>query len=121
MRLEGLDTASFLDNTDSNREDTQRGDVTIGSQTDKAYLDTESMIDLLDSHMRRRIRLRKDNSRTTVVWNPWHEGAAGLRDLGNGEWRQFLCVEASNILGAAVNLAPGKEHRMTAVLSVETF
>ena len=53
--------------------------------------------------------------------NPWHEGAAGLRDLGNGEWTQFLCVEASNILGAAVNLAPGKEHRMTAVLSVEKF
>jgi glucose-6-phosphate 1-epimerase len=121
VRLQGLDTASFLDNTDSNREDTQRGDVTIGSQTDKAYLDTESTIDLLDSHMRRRIRLRKDNSRTTVVWNPWHEGAAGLRDLGNGEWTQFLCVEASNILDAAVNLAPGKEHRMTAVLSVEKF
>ena len=121
VRLQGLDTTCFLDNTDSNREDTQRGDVTIGSQTDKAYLDTESTIDLLDAHIRRRIRLRKDNSRTTVVWNPWHEGAERLKDLGNGEWMRFLCVEASNILGAAVNLAPGKEHRMTAVLSVEKF
>jgi glucose-6-phosphate 1-epimerase len=84
-------------------------------------MDTESTIDLLDSHMWRRIRLRKDNSRTPVVWNPWHEGAAGLRDLSNGEWTLFLCVEASNILGSAVNLAPGKEHKMTAVLSVEKF
>ena len=48
-------------------------------------------------------------------------GFAGLRDLGNGEWTEFLCVEASNILGAAVNLAPGKEHKMTAVLSAEKF
>jgi glucose-6-phosphate 1-epimerase len=69
--------------------------------------------------MRRRIRLTKANSRTTVVWNPWRGGAAGLQDLGDGEWKQFVCVEASNILDAAVNLAPGRQHTMTAVLSVE--
>jgi hypothetical protein len=40
---------------------------------------------------------------------PSYQGFAGLPDLGNGECTQFLCVEASNILDAAVNLAPGKE------------
>jgi hypothetical protein len=30
----------------------------------------------------------------------------------------MACVEASNILGAAVELAPGEEHAMTAVISV---
>jgi glucose-6-phosphate 1-epimerase len=55
------------------------------------------------------------------VWNPWNEGAARLKDLGDGEWRQFLCVEASNILDAAINLAPGQEHRMAAVLTIERF
>jgi glucose-6-phosphate 1-epimerase len=118
VRVQGLDTVRFLDNTDSNKEKTQLGDVAIASQTDNAYLETKNAIDLLDREMRRRIRLKKDNSLTTVVWNPWREGAAGLRDLGDGEWMQFLCVEASNILGAAVNLAPGQEHKMTAVLSV---
>jgi D-hexose-6-phosphate mutarotase len=96
-----------------------RGDVVIASQTDNAYLDTRGTIDLSDADMRRRIRLTKANSRTTVVWNPWHEEAAGLRDLGEGEWKQFVCVEASNILDAAINLAPGQQHRMAAVLSVE--
>jgi glucose-6-phosphate 1-epimerase len=67
--------------------------------------------------MPRRIRLTRANS--TVVWSPWHEGTAGLRDLGEGEWKQFVCVEASNILDAAINLAPGQQHRMTVVLSVE--
>jgi glucose-6-phosphate 1-epimerase len=52
------------------------------------------------------------------VWNPWREGATNLRDLGDGEWKEFLCVEASNILGDAVSLAPRQEHKMTAVLSV---
>ena len=118
VRLQGLDSVHFLDNTDSNQEKTQHGDVAIVSQTDNAYLNTGDAVDLLDPGMRRRIRLQKTNSSTTVVWNPWREAAKGMRDLGDGEWSQFFCVEASNILDAAVNLAPGQEHRMSAVLSV---
>jgi glucose-6-phosphate 1-epimerase len=119
VRLQGLDSVRFLDNTASNKEKLQRGDVMIDSQTDNAYMDTRSSVDLSDADLRRRIRLTKSNSVTTVVWNPWREAAAGLRDLGDGEWRQFLCVEASNIRDAAIHLAPGQQHKMTAVLSVE--
>jgi glucose-6-phosphate 1-epimerase len=118
VRLQGLDGTSFLDNTDSNSEKMQVGDVTIASQTDNAFTNTQHTVDLLDPKMRRRIRLQKVNSSTTVVWNPWQEGASALRDLGEGEWKQFLCVEASNIIGAAVRLAPGQEHTMRALLSV---
>jgi len=118
VHLQGLDTVRFLDNTDSNKEKAQMGEVAIASQTDSAYMNTGCAVELLDPEMHRRIRLHKENSLTTVVWNPWREGAAGLKDLGDGEWKQFLCVEASNILGSAVNLDPGQEHKMIAVLSV---
>jgi glucose-6-phosphate 1-epimerase len=118
VRLQGLDETHFLDNTDSNKEKTQLGDVTIASQTDNAFINTQNAVDLLDPKMRRRIRLQKAKSSTTVVWNPWQEGAAGLRDLGEGECKQFLCVEASNIIGGAVTLGPGQGHTMSAVLSV---
>jgi glucose-6-phosphate 1-epimerase len=118
VRLQGLDGTRFLDNTDSNKEKAQLGDLTIASQTDNAFINTQNAVDLLDSKMRRRIRLQKANSSTTVVWNPWQEGASRLRDLGEGEWKQFLCVEASNIMGTTVTLAPGQEHTMSAVLSV---
>jgi glucose-6-phosphate 1-epimerase len=117
-RLQGLDNVSYLDNTESNKEKTQRGDILIASPTDRAYCNTQNEVDLLDPNLKRRIRLRKEHSVSTVVWNPWSEGAARLQDLGEGEWRQFLCVEASNILDAAINLAPGQEHRMAAVLAV---
>jgi len=118
VRLHGLDAIRFLDNTDSNREKVQHGDMAIVSQTDNAYVDTQGPVDLVDPDMRRRIQLKKMNSLTTVVWNPWREGAGALHDLGDGEWTKFACVEASNILGAAVKLAPGQEHRMTAVIGV---
>jgi glucose-6-phosphate 1-epimerase len=87
-------------------------------QTDNAYLDTRAELDLVDPVLGRRIRTEKKNSITTVVWNPWESGAKALSDLGDDEWRQMACVEASNILGAAVVLAPGEEHGMAAVISV---
>jgi glucose-6-phosphate 1-epimerase len=118
VRLQGLDAVHFLDNTKANQEKMQIGDVSIASQTDSAYMNTGNAVDLLDPVMQRHIRLTKDNSLTTVVWNPWREGAAGLKDLGDGEWKQFLCVEASNILGDSINLDPGQEYKVTAVLSV---
>ena len=118
-RVQGLDGVSYLDNTDSNKEKTQRGDVIVAAQTDSAYRNTQNEVALLDPKRKRRIRLQKEHSLSTVVWNPWSEGATRLQDLGEGEWRQFLCVEASNILDAAINLAPGQEHRVAAVLTVE--
>jgi glucose-6-phosphate 1-epimerase len=117
VRLQGLDAVQFLDNTDSNRAKIQHGDVTIASETDNAFIATQNDVDLIDPKLRRHIRLKKANSLTTVVWSPWREGAARLGDLGDGEWTQFLCVEASNILDASVTLAPGEKHKMTAVLS----
>jgi glucose-6-phosphate 1-epimerase len=117
--LQGLDTVSYLDNMESNKEKTQSGDVTIVSQTDSAYRNTQNAVDLVDLDKKRRIRLRKERSLNTVVWNPWSDGTARLQDLGDGEWRQFLCVEASNILDAAVSLAPGQAHTMGAIITVD--
>jgi glucose-6-phosphate 1-epimerase len=73
---------------------------------------------LIDPALHRSLRTEKENSATTVVWNPWRRGAASLADLGDEEWRQMTCVEASNILGAAVSIEPGQEHTMRATISV---
>jgi glucose-6-phosphate 1-epimerase len=116
--LQGLDSVHFLDNTNSNKEKVQNGEMRFASTTDSAFLATQNEVVLNDPELRRRIRLEKANSLTTVVWNPWREGAAQLKDLGDGQWEQFLCVEASNILAASVTLAPEEEHKMTAILSV---
>jgi glucose-6-phosphate 1-epimerase len=118
VRVRGLDQAKYLDNTDENREKTQIGDVVIGAATDNAYLNTLASLELFDSSLNRTIRTEKINSATTVVWNPWQQGAEALADLGNDEWEQMTCVEACNILNGAVTLLPGETHTMVATLSV---
>jgi glucose-6-phosphate 1-epimerase len=118
VRVRGLDQVAYLDNTDDNREKVQHGDVVFAAPIDNAYIDTSSAVELIDPAERRIIRTEKQNSATTVVWNPWCRGAASLPDLGDNEWQQMACVEASNILSAAVSLAPGQHHTMRATLSI---
>jgi len=119
VRLRGLDGVSYLDNAESNRQKTQRGDVLMTKKTDNAYLNTQLALEVLDPELHRRIRIAKENSFTTVVWNPWGEGAKSLPDLGDDEWRQMACAEPSNVLGFAVDLAPGRQHTMSATIRVE--
>jgi glucose-6-phosphate 1-epimerase len=123
VRIRGLDQVTYLDNVDENRKKTHSGDVILTGKTDNAYLDVRGAAELIDpAHLdpahRRILRTEKGNSATTVVWNPWQEGAASLSDLGDDEWRQFACVEASNILSSAISLASGQEYGMQAILSV---
>ena len=116
--ITGLDGVTYLDNTDGNQEKVQEGDVLFTRQTDRAYLDTTHAIEILDPVLRRRIRVSKENSRSTVVWNPWSTGAATLPDLGNEEWHSMVCVEASNMRACGVDLAAGAQHTMKTTVTV---
>jgi D-hexose-6-phosphate mutarotase len=90
----------------------------IVSETDRVYLNTTHTVELDDDALVRRIRVAKENSLTTVVWNPWTEKAKALADFGNSEWKQMICIETSNVADFAVDLAPGQQHKMKAVVSV---
>lgn len=117
-QLLGLDRVQYLDKTDSNRQKTQYGEIVISSETDRIYLDTTGPMVLADPAMRRATQVRKENSRTTVVWNPWADKARGMSDLGDDEWARMFCVESSNVADFAVDLAPGQQHTMRALVSV---
>ena len=112
--VEGLDGSTFFNNTENNRESFQQGPVRFTWQTDNAYLPATGDAAVLDPVLGRRLSLRKQGSGSIVVWNPWQDGAASLADLGDDEWQEMLCVEASNIRAAAVMLAPGEQHSMVA-------
>jgi D-hexose-6-phosphate mutarotase len=112
--VQGLNAIHYVDKTDSNRKKTQQGPIPITSETDRVYLNTQGPLALEDQALRRRIEVARENSFTTVVWNPWVEKAGALSDFGAAEWKQMLCIEASNVSDFAVQLKPGREHRMKA-------
>jgi len=118
MRLQGLNTVHYLDKTDSNREKIQDGALVIVSETDRIYLKTQHEVEVEDDALHRRLRVAKENSLTTVVWNPWVQKARAMSDLGDAEWMQMVCVETSNVSSFAVDLSPGQRHKMNAIIRV---
>ena len=116
--VRGLDATRYLDKTDSFKEKTQSGDVKFSGETDRVYLGTTNTLQLSDAAGKRGIRVVKQNSRTTVVWNPWVEKSAALKDLGANEWKNFVCIETTNVGPFAVKLEPGQSHTMAMIVSV---
>jgi glucose-6-phosphate 1-epimerase len=115
------DALHYIDKTDSHRIKTQLGDIMTSSETDSVYLDTRDEIRLEDPLLQRHVCITKENSSTTVVWNPWAQKAHSMPDLGADEWRQMICVEPSNMAGSAVDLAPGQQHSMKTLVRVVDF
>jgi glucose-6-phosphate 1-epimerase len=118
VRVRGLDGTHYLDKTEGNREKSQQGDIAIAKETDSVYLDTPGAVELEDPVLRRRIRVSKQNSLATVVWNPWIEKAKAMSDLCDDEWRQMICIETCNVGKHAITLAPGGRHSMRSILVV---
>jgi glucose-6-phosphate 1-epimerase len=120
-RTQAPDAFHYYDKTDVHTQKTQLGEIVITSETDRVYLDTRDPIEVEDPVLQRRIRVSKENSLNTVVWNPWEQKAASISDLAKDEWTQMLCIEPSNVLSFAVELAPGQQHTMKAVARVVEF
>lgn len=118
-RVSGLDEVHYFDKTDGYREKIQQGAVVISAETDRVYLHTPTPVELLDATLRRRIVIEKEDSLTTVIWNPWTEKAKKMSDLAVDEWTRMLCIETSNVLDYAVEVGPGEQHRMNAIISVQ--
>jgi len=118
VRIRGLDGIHYLDKTDGNREKVQKGELTIGAETDSVYLDTPHTAELIDAALGHRIEVSKENSLATVVWNPWTAKAKAMSDLGDDEWKQMVCVETCNVAKHAVDLPPGQKHTMKAIIQV---
>jgi glucose-6-phosphate 1-epimerase len=118
-RVAGLGGASYLDNTDGNREKKQAGEVRVEQATDRAYVNNETALLLIDPVLERRIHIRKENSRTTVIWNPGKEAAEKMSDMGADEWKKMLCVEGANVLGNAIKLRAGEKHTTAVTMTVE--
>lgn len=117
----GLAGCTYVDKVDGSTRKVQEGAIAIGSEVDRVYVDTEADCAIEDASLGRRIRIRKSGSRSTVVWNPWSAKAEKMGDFGPDGHLGMVCVESGNALENVVNLAPGAEHVMNCVVSVEAL
>lgn len=59
----------------------------------------------------------RENSTSCVLWNPWIEKSKRLSNFQDTEYLEMLCLEATNVMDDAVELAPGQSHTLSTILS----
>jgi len=118
VSVSGLEGADYLDKIENFTRKTENARViNFASEVDRIYLDTKSAVEILDSNLRRKIRIEKAGSASTVVWNPWTAKAQQMPDFGNEEYRQMVCVESGNVAANKIILPPGESSVLKVTIS----
>ena len=119
MTIRGLEGCEYIDKVGATTRRTQQDGIVIESEVDRVYVNTAADCVIEDKGLKRAIRIHKEGSRSTVVWNPWTEKAEKMGDFGPKLHRDMVCVESGNAMENAVTVAPGETHRLVAMYSVE--
>ena len=72
-------------------------------------------IEIADTEFNRIIKITKEGSKSTVVWNPNKDMAEAKR----GQYNNFICVEPANVGENFITLAPNQKHKICMTIEVK--
>jgi D-hexose-6-phosphate mutarotase len=118
VTIEGLQENQYVDLLRESRM-VKAGILKFNEELGRIYINTTAPCLIYDPGFQRKILIEKIGSKSTAVWNPWDKKSAGMSDLMEGDWQNFVCLESANALENAVIIAPMESHSMKVQYSVE--
>ncbi len=121
VQVEGLENKKYIDTVGEKKDQQfeQKGPVYIDQEVDRIYLGVENNILLTDKSLNREICISNQGGTSVVVWNPWHEKAQRMGDMGpEDSFRNMLCIETANTADDCIELEPGQTHTLAATIKV---
>jgi glucose-6-phosphate 1-epimerase len=119
VSIPGLEHSPFDDfafGANGARKPAENSLLKITKETNRVYFDSPHTVEIRDEKLKRIIRVEKQNSKSTVVWNPWTTQKLP-DDFDPAEHSQMVCVESGNVKQNKITLAPGKSSSLKVVLS----
>ena len=110
--IQGLEGATFRDNTRNRQIFIQSGAVEFTGETDRAFLQVGD-----SQNIEGAFTVSAKNAASAVVWNPGAELADKMADLS--DYRSFVCLERGNVLDDQIMLSAGETH--TAVVEIQAL
>ena len=105
--IEGLYGHHYRDAANDNVVVRDSGiELTIEDETDRVYHDVQRPQKLNAGNLS--LTVENQGFPDVVVWNPWVEQCAQLKDMPADGWKHMLCVEAA-VVQHPVSLPPGEE------------
>lgn len=119
VSISGLETLPFDDfaaGTNGDRRVAENSKLRITKETNRVYFNSQHAVEIHDESLKRKIRVEKFNSQSTIVWNPWTTQKLP-DDFDPAEHAQMVCAESGNVKQNKILLAPGKTTALKAILS----
>ena len=119
VSLTGLQNTAFLDfaaGANGARKVQAEAALRIPQETNRVYLDTAAPVEIRDESLKRLIRVEKQQSQSTVVWNPWTTQKMP-DDFDLTEYQQMVCVESGNVKQSQLSLPPGQSTTLKVKIS----
>ncbi|WP_163709712.1 D-hexose-6-phosphate mutarotase [Mangrovibacterium lignilyticum] len=117
--IEGLKGLSYLNQLTGETGKQDEDVLQISEPLTRHYQNTETPVAIADEGFRRRITIEKAGSKVTTVWNPAEEACAGMGDMPDDGFANFVCVEATASFDYMITVAPGESFQTSQVFGVE--
>ncbi len=118
VSIVGLQGVEYLDSLEGRARKLEQPEaIRFTGEVDRLYINTAHAVEIRDAALRRTIRVEKEGSASTVVWNPWIAKAKAMPDFGDDEYPRMVCVESGNAALNEIKLASGQESRLKVKLS----
>jgi D-hexose-6-phosphate mutarotase len=115
VQVRGLENERFLDML-TESEGVESKPLAVSCEVDRVYLEHSGECQIADSKLERCIRILKEGSNSTVVWNPWIDKSCRMSDFGDNEYKKMICVETTNSHEDARVLMPGEDHTLSTII-----
>ncbi len=113
-RIEGLEDARYLDNTQGLTPAIQKGAISFAGELDRAY-ENVGATQLISGTPA--ISVSGENCDSAIVWNPGADNAEAMADVGPGNHEHFVCLERGAAFGDARALGAGESRTSKVTIS----
>ncbi|OBT15901.1 D-hexose-6-phosphate mutarotase [Vibrio sp. UCD-FRSSP16_10] len=108
--IDGLNDAALTTGSDT---------LTVTEPVDRIYTQPKPLITLTDPGFERKLIVENQGVNSSVIWNPWSQGAQSMSDMPDDGYKTMLCVEAShhapNIESGTV-VEPGASYTLSSTI-----
>lgn len=119
ITVQGLEHLAYEDKVSNSRFTLQEKKLRMTNETDSVFIDTSGTVQLCDPGFSRQISISKENSLSTIIWNPWQEKSSLMVDMSDKSWLTMICIESANVLNNKIVLEAGQIHYLSTLITVD--
>lgn len=116
-KVTGLSNLEYMDQLKENKIFKEsNSEIIISEFTDRRYQEIPTILKIIDD--KKEITVETKNCSDAFLWNPHTKGESNFKDLKQGEYKNFICLEPGNMQNE-VTLNQGKDFTITQKIIID--